>query len=481
VRRVFVSTLVLVVIAALAPAQPARLSAALEAALTGPDGGTQKVWVYLRDKGGAAGQPASVSPRALARRALRGNAGEADGWEERPIDPAYVAAIAEGSTRVRQVSRWFGAVSVEATADQVRALAALPFVARLDVVRGYRARPGDETDGTRKASSAPSTSRPPATPLDYGDSFEQLEQIHVPSVHDLGFHGEGVVIGVFDAGFSKLAHEVFASTRIVARHDFVNGDGGVGNGSDRGEGSHGTATLSVIGGFRAGELIGPAFAAEYVLAKTEDTESETPIEEDNWAAAAEWAEALGVDVVSTSLGYLTFDPPFQSYTPAEMNGKTAIVTRAAEKLAARGVVVVASAGNSGFNPSHNTLGAPADGRHVLAAGAVGSFGERADFSSVGPTADGRIKPDVAARGVLVKAASSATTSGYELVSGTSFSCPLTAGVAALVLQAHPTYTVNQVRAVLRSTASQASDPDNLLGYGIVNALAAVRAKAPPSR
>jgi subtilisin family serine protease len=164
-----------------------------------------------------------------------------------------------------------------------------------------------------------------------------------------------------------------------------------------------------------------------------------------------------------------------------MNGKTAIVTRAAEKLAARGVVVVASAGNSGFNPSHNTLGAPADGRHVLAAGAVGSFGERADFSSVGPTADGRIKPDVAARGVLVKAASSATTSGYELVSGTSFSCPLTAGVAALVLQAHPTYTVNQVRAVLRSTASQASDPDNLLGYGIVNALAAVRAKAPPSR
>jgi subtilisin family serine protease len=481
VRRVLAFTLVLVGVASVAPAQPARLSAALEAALAGPDGGTRKVWVYLRDKGAAPEQSAPVSARALARRGLRGAEDGARAWEERPVDDVLVEAIGARVTRVRHVSRWFGAVSVEATADQVRALAALPFVARLDAVRGYRTRPGDETGGARKASRAPSVTQPAGAALDYGDSFDQLDQIHVPPVHDLGLHGEGVVIGVFDAGFSRLRHEVFASTRIVARHDFVNGDHGVGDGSDRGEGSHGTATLSVLGGFRRGELIGPAFAAEFVLAKTEDTESETPIEEDNWAAAAEWAEALGVDLVSTSLGYLTFDAPYTSYTPADMDGRTAIVTRAAEKLAARGVVVVASAGNSGWDPTHNTLGAPADGRHVLAAGAVGSLGERADFSSVGPTADGRIKPDVAARGVLVKAASSETNSGYEYVNGTSFSCPLTAGVVALVLQAHPTYTVGQVRAVIRSTASQASAPDNLLGYGIVNALAAVRAQAPPSR
>jgi subtilisin family serine protease len=379
------------------------------------------------------------------------------------------------------VSRWFGAVSVEATPDQVRALAALPFVARLDVVRGYALRPGDETGGATKAARAPSVAQPAGAALDYGDSFAQLDQIRVPSVHDLGYHGEGIVIGVFDAGFSNLGHQAFASTRIVARHDFVNGDEDVGDGSDRGEGSHGTATLSVIGAYRAGELIGPAFAAEYVLAKTEDTTSETPVEEDNWAAAAEWAEALGVDLVSTSLGYLTFDAPFQSYTPAEMDGKTALITRAAEKLAARGVVVVASAGNSGFDPNHNTLGAPADGRHVVAAGAVGWLDERASFSSVGPTADGRIKPDVAARGVFVKAASPGAAAEYQYVSGTSFSCPLTAGVAALVLQAHPSYTVNQVRAVLRGTASQATAPDNLVGYGIVDALAAIRAQAPASR
>jgi subtilisin family serine protease len=204
------------------------------------------------------------------------------------------------------------------------------------------------------------------------------------------------------------------------------------------------------------------------------------VEEDNWAAAAEWAEGLGADLVSTSLGYLTFDAPNASYTAADMDGETAVATRAAEMLAARGVVVVASAGNAGFDATHNTLGAPADGRHVLAAAAVGARGERAAFSSVGPSADGRIKPDLAARGVLVRAASPVLTSGYDDVSGTSFSCPLTAGVTALVLEAHPTYTVDQVFAVLRATARQAAAPDTLLGWGIVDALAAVQAPPPPS-
>jgi subtilisin family serine protease len=228
-----------------------------------------------------------------------------------------------------------------------------------------------------------------------------------------------------------------------------------------------------------GQLIGPAFAASFLLAKTEDTESETPVEEDNWAAAAEWAEGQGVDVISSSLGYLTYDSPNMSYTPAEMNGEVAISTRAADIAAARGVVVVNSAGNSGFNPEHNTLGAPADGKKVLSIGAVNSLGTRVDFSSVGPTADGRIKPDVAAQGSGVRVASPLFTKGYVLASGTSFSCPLTAGVVALVLQAHPTYTVDQVLAVVRSTASQSATPDNLLGYGIVNALAALTAPAPP--
>jgi subtilisin family serine protease len=291
----------------------------------------------------------------------------------------------------------------------------------------------------------------------------------------MGLHGEGVMVAVFDTGFDTLSHEAFAAMSIVDRHDFVNGDDDVANGRDRGEGSHGTETLSVLGGWAPGHLIGPAFNATYILAKTEDTSSETPVEEDNWAAAAEWAEARGADVISSSLGYLTFDPGFPSYTADDMDGQTAISTRAAERAAERGVVVVISAGNAGPSTLHNTLGAPADGRLVLTAGAVTSAGARASFSSVGPTADGRIKPDVAAQGVAVTAAAPGTASEYTSVNGTSFSCPLTAGVVALVLQARPTATVSEIEDVLRATASQAAQPDNLLGWGIVDAARAIQA------
>jgi subtilisin family serine protease len=233
-----------------------------------------------------------------------------------------------------------------------------------------------------------------------------------------------------------------------------------------------------VGGFKEGQIVGPAYRASFLLAKTEDTFSETPVEEDNWAAAAEWAEARGADVISSSLGYLDYDAPFTSLSWADMNGAKAVSTLAAEKAAERGVVVVVSAGNQGFNPDHNTLGAPADGVHVLTVGAVDPFGRRTSFSSVGPSADQRIKPDVAAQGRLVKAAGPGAVNEYAYVDGTSFSCPLTAGVVALLLQAHPTYTVDQVLAVMRSTAGQAAAPDNLLGWGIVNAAAAVQAKAP---
>jgi subtilisin family serine protease len=438
-----------------------------------------KAWVYFRDKGAAAGAPA-LSDRARARRALRGDTG-IRAERDAPLDGLYVAAVEARVRRLRNVVRWLNAVSVEARAQDLEAVAALPFVTRVDLVRGYRRRPGDEETLRTRASDLPALAAPEPVghALDYGASLSQLEQLGVPDVHDLGLHGEGVVIAVLDAGFSNLAHESLAPARILARRDFVNGDEDVGDGADRGEGSHGTETLSVLGGFRPGQLIGPAFGADFILAKTEDTESETPVEEDNWAAAAEWVEALGADVVSTSLGYLRFDAPYSSYTAADMDGATTITTLAAAELAARGVVVVASAGNAGFSPVENTLGAPADGRRVLAAGAVDWLGDRAPFSSVGPTADGRIKPDVAARGVLVKVASPASATDYVFVNGTSFSCPLVAGAVALVLQAHPSYTVGRVRTVLRATASQAAAPDNLLGYGIVNVRAAI--DAPPPR
>jgi subtilisin family serine protease len=262
---------------------------------------------------------------------------------------------------------------------------------------------------------------------------------------------------------------------IVAERDFVNGSDSVRESVD----AHGTNTLSTLGGYSPGRLVGPAYAASFILAVTEDVRSETPVEEDNWAAAVEWAEALGADVISSSLGYLDFDLPHTSYTDRDMNGETAVTTRAAARAAERGIVVVSSAGNGGFDPTRNTLGAPADGVRVVSVGAVTRAGERTSFSSVGPTADGRIKPDVAAMGAGVVVARH-VGNFYGAANGTSFSCPLTAGVVALLLQAHPTYAVDDVLTVLRGSASQANAPDTLLGWGIVDAAAAVDLPLPTS-
>lgn len=433
------------------------------------------VWVYLRDKGDASARlgeaQALLSARARERREKRGT-GALVRFEDIPPLSDYVEAIRKRVIHVRHVSRWFNAVSVEATGRQLEELARLPFVDALDAVRRYP-KGVDELvlpmGHSRSLREAPS-----GLDLDYGNSFGQLEQIGVPAMHALGLDGEGVIIAVFDTGFKKLGHEAFSHLDILARWDFVNGDSAVGNNQDAGDGGHGAFALSVIGGYSEGELIGPAHRATYLLAKTENTESETPAEEDNWVAAVEWAEAWGADVITSSLGYLSFDPPFPGYSFEDMDGETAVTTRAAHMAAERGIVVVTSAGNGGFVADRNTLGAPADGKLVLSIGAVDAFGARADFSSVGRTADGRIKPDVMAQGVLVKGIDTSTQNQYALSSGTSFSCPLAAGVVALLLQAHPDWNVMRVRRALRSTANSAASPTRLVGWGILDGVAALR-------
>jgi subtilisin family serine protease len=222
-------------------------------------------------------------------------------------------------------------------------------------------------------------------------------------------------------------------------------------------------------------LIGPAFGASFILARTENDSSETPIEEDNWVAAIEWADSIGVDVTSTSLGYLDYGPPYTSWTWQNMDGNTTLITRAADMAVAKGIVVVNSAGNNGFNPSRNTLNAPADGDSVIAVGAVSSNGTRASFSSVGPTTSipPRIKPDVMAQGTAVRCASATDTVEYIYNQGTSLACPLVAGVVALMLHAKPNATPMQIADALRSTASQPSTPDNQMGWGIINAAGAI--------
>lgn len=452
----------------------AFVAPALDTALRlAPAGGTHAVWVYLRDKGaGAASRPAPLSARALGRRARRGAATRRTVYEDQAVAGDYAAQVATRVTRIRHTLRWFNAISVEATAAQVRALAALPFVEQLDLVRSAP-RPADPIVQPAETAGDTEGRVRPRAGFDYGSSLDQVAQIRVPELHERGLNGAGVMVALFDNGFPFLGHEALSQLNIVAERDFVNRLDTVRGSTD----THGLATLSVIAGFRQGQLIGPAYGASYLLAVTEDSRSERPIEEDNWAAAAEWAEAMGVDVISSSLGYSLFDLPFPSYSDRDMDGATAITTRAATMAAVRGVVVVNSAGNEGYHPTRNTLVAPADGLYVLAAGGVDRAGGRSTFSSVGPSADGRIKPDVAALATSVKLATT-TRFVYGFASGTSFACPLIAGVAALVLQANPTFTVGDVLLALRATASQGSAPDNLLGWGIVDAAAAVAFQPP---
>jgi hypothetical protein len=312
--------------------------------------------------------------------------------------------------------------------------------------------------------------------FDYGESFLQNNQVRICDVHDLGLTGKGVRIGVLDAGFDYRDRPVFSHLIVAAERDFFDGNANTANetGDSERQDDHGTEVLSVLGGFSSGRLIGSAFGATFALGKTEWIPFERPIEEDKWVQGIEWlTDSVGVDIVSSSLGYDRFDGN-EGYSKSDMNGRTCVTTVAAEIAAGRGVVVVNSAGNEG-DDSWRIVSAPADGEHVIAAAAVTLEGTRADFSSVGPTADGRIKPDVAALGVgtFCVDPSRDGEETYLFASGTSLSCPIISGICALVLQAHPELNPEEVAEALRNTASQADRPDTLLGWGIADAYRSV--------
>ncbi|MCF8355681.1 MAG: S8 family serine peptidase [Melioribacteraceae bacterium] len=434
------------------------------------------VWIYFKDKGTDLtsyyeNPETFLSKKSITRRENKLQPGNTIKFSDLPVNENYISILSERGVQVKHNSKWLNAVSGYLSPQLLNEIAPLDFIKKIDIVRKFRVK--KDVESAEESRSILKPQRPNDHTYNYGSSYTQLQQINVPAVHDMGITGEGITICVMDAGFNNLPHEVFDEMNIIAAWDFVNNDGNVGDESDMGEGSHGTKTLSTIGGFKEGQLIGPAFNAAYIIAKTENTDSETPVEEDNWIAAMEWADSIGVDVTSTSLGYFTYDSPYDSYSWEDMDGNTALITIAADLAVSKGIVVVNSAGNEYDHETHNTLVAPADGDSVIAAGAVYSDGERVGFSSVGPTADGRIKPDVMAMGSGVVVASSFGTSDYTTASGTSFSCPLSAGVAALILSANPSLTPMQVRDAMRNTASQADAPDRYYGWGILNTLEAI--------
>ncbi|MBN1406276.1 MAG: S8 family serine peptidase [Calditrichaceae bacterium] len=428
------------------------------------------VWIYFKDKATDSNsrlyKPNELlTERAVQRRLKVLNHEELVSEKDLPVSEKYIEVILPLINKIRLKSRWLNAVSVEIAEENINKIEALNFVDKVTPVLAYKKEiPGEnlvidsEYDYLRKKNIE----------LDYGNSLTQLELIKVPAMHEKGFYGQGVLICMLDDGFNLLnIHEAFDSLDVIATWDFINADESVDDSGLIGsEGWHGTKTLSCIGGYVPGKLIGPAFKASYLLAKTEVDDGETKIEEDYWVAGIEWAENQGADIASSSLGYIDW------YTQDDMDGKTAVTTIAADIAVELGMVVVCSAGNEGYSVNQNTLIAPADGDNVIAVGAVSSNGLRSSFSSIGPSADGRIKPDVAAMGTGVYVASSSDSMGYTLSNGTSFSCPLTSGAIALLLNAYPQLTPEQIYDAVISTASQSTYPDNLLGYGIINIEAA---------
>jgi hypothetical protein len=430
------------------------------------------VWIFFTNKGQSGEMEnefakIQLPDNALKRRSKTFKKNETlVTWYDVPVYDEYVSEIETLLVRKRHCSKWLNAISAEIKPSNLYAIASLDFVKKIELLAKGTI---PENQYFPELSSTSKTKNRSAKDLNYGDSYNQNHQIRVTDLHNAGLTGQGVIICMMDAGYNNLAHNSLQHLNILGTWDFVNNNINVGDEDDFGSGVHGTLTLSALAGYKPDSLIGPAYAANFILTKTENTESETQVEEDNWIAAMEWAETnFGPDITSTSLGYIDFDNGF-AYTPDDLDGNTAAITIAGDIAASLGILVVNSAGNSGPYPT--SLGAPADGDSVLAIGAVTPWGEIAGFSSRGPTGDGRIKPEVVAQGVQVVSASPWNNS-YVYPNGTSLSCPLVAGAAALLIEAFPEATNMQIFETLKITASQSYEPNNNYGWGIINAWAA---------
>ncbi len=427
------------------------------------------VWVFFTDKGlnslNKLSKPENiVSKKSLKRRAKVLPKNQLVSTLDLPVNNNYIKLLQNNGFKLRHKSKYLNAVSGYINIHNIKTISTNNFIKKIDIVKKYH-KNENSIEKVKNETKIHNLQKQKSHLLNYGPSFTQLEQINVPVLHDSKLTGKGILICVLDAGFNLLQHEVFDSLNIIDQWDFVDNDSTI-------EGhSHGTNVLSAIGGFKENKLIGPAYGADYLLARTEDVSSETPVEEDNWIAGIEWADSIGADITSTSLGYLDFDYPYDSYTWEDMNGDSCRITIVADIAVNNGIIVVVSAGNSGDNSLHNTLNAPADGKKVITVGAVDSLGNRSSFSSVGNTVDGRIKPNVMAMGTAVYLANTGGTSSYSRGNGTSFSCPLVAGVTALLLEKDSTLTPTEITNILQDNASNSDLPNRLMGWGIINASA----------
>ena len=352
------------------------------------------VWVDLSDKGNnvnymLAHPELYLTKESIERRKKVKPKNALVDYSDIPLNKNYITELKNSGIEIRNRSKWFNSVSCLVTKVQLEQLINYDFVNRVDLVMKFKKNVYDNELKISRGVFIQDNSgiqNNVEYSLNYGSSLPQMEIINAPIAHDSGYKGQGVMIASFDAGFDNLSHPVFDSIRArgLRTYDFVNHDTNVANENGQmGDGSHGTATLSLIAGYKPGNLISPAFRSRYILAKTENTDSETPLEEDNWIAAAEWADSLGADIITSSLGYLGMDQgSSHTYDWTWMNGDSCVITKGADLAVNKGIIVCNSAGNEGFHSTHNTLMAPADADSVITVGSVNSNKQRSAFSSV---------------------------------------------------------------------------------------------------
>lgn len=421
--------------------------------------GDYRFRVYLNDKGcdeQALSTPETfLSEAAVSRRARQHIRPDRS---DLPISPVVLRELENQGFRIVVKSKWMQTVVVESpdSLAAVRRLAACPRVDSVRLVwKGDAAKVAvrKTVDTTRLAVSEDPVKD------EYGYAADQIDLLRGKPLHRRGFRGEGVRIAVIDAGFTNADRiDAFDSVRIGGTYNVLE-PGETVYGSD----DHGTKVLSCLAASVPHTLIGTAPEATYWLLKSEDSRSEYPIEEDYWLAAAEYADSVGVDIITSSLGYYRYDDPAMNYRHADLDGKTALISRAASMASRKGILVFCSAGNEG-NGSWEKITVPADADGVVTVGAVDRKKHRSVFSSSGYTADGRVKPDVVALGTE----SCVLNEDGELVfaSGTSFATPILAGMAACLWQAFPGLSSRELAALLRQYASLAKKPTPELGYGI---------------
>lgn len=444
--------------------------------------GPKKYWITFKDKSNSAfsiNTPQQfLSEAALQRRQLQNISIKEN---DLPVNQTYVDQIQSLGVQVISRSKWLNAITI-----QVEDTSILSTINNLPFVKGYAQvarlkaktaaddfmadlrRVAEATEAKQRKANSTQTKSAANSGL-YGAANVQIEMIGGTKLHEMGFTGKGMTIAVLDAGFynvDQISHfdSLRQSGRLLGTKDFVQGGTQVFE-----DNSHGMSVLSTMAANTPGEIVGTAPQANYWLLRTEEAATEFIIEEYNWVAGAEFADSVGAWIINSSLGYTRFDDTLTSHTYNQLDGNTTPITIGADLAASKGILVINSAGNSGAD-SWRFIGAPADGDSVLTIGAVNSERAYASFSSRGPSADGRIKPNVCAMGqqsVLVVSSGEVARSN-----GTSFSSPILAGMAACLWQAHPSASAMEIFKAIEQSADQYENPDDMKGFGIPDFLEA---------